>query len=185
MQTDGGQRVPFIAAWPGRIPGGQVFEEAVWQLDASATTLAVANAPVDERIEGVNLMPWLTGRKKGKVHDALYWRWRSQAAILSGHWKFVRLGNERRYLFDMRQMGKETAADNKIDRYPEIAEALEKKLRAKADTWKIPGLPDDVVGADRLFYDLHVDQTLPLPPLGEGRTGAFIPWNENRPVPSN
>lgn len=29
MQTDGGQRVPFIAAWPGTIPAGQVFEENV------------------------------------------------------------------------------------------------------------------------------------------------------------
>ncbi len=182
MQTDGGQRVPFIAAWPGRIPAGQVFEENVWQLDASATTVALAEAPMDDRIEGVNLIPWLTGEQEGPVHDALYWRWRSQAAILSGHWKFVRLGNERRYLFDMREVGQETAAHNKIDEYPEIAEELEAKLRAKADTWQTPGLPEEVVAADRYFFDQHVDQTLDPLPYGEGRVGRYIPWDESRPI---
>ncbi len=181
METDGGQRVPFIAAWPGKIPGGQTFKEAVWTLDASATALAVANAPVDNKIEGTDLMPWLMGQKTGPVHDALFWRWRSQAAILSGNWKFVRLGDERRYLFDMSETGKETAADNKIDQYPEIAAELEEKLKAKSNTWKIKGLPDEVVSADQLFFDLHVDRTLPPPPLGEGKTGAYIPWREDRP----
>ncbi len=184
MQTDGGQRVPFLAAWPGKIPAGQVFEEAVWSLDASATALAVAGAPVDDRVEGVNLMPWMLGEKSGQVHDALYWRWRSQAAVLSGNWKFVRLGNKQRYLFDMTEIGKETAADNKIEQYPEIAAELERKLKARADTWHFKGLPDEVVAADQLFFDLHVDLTIPPPPLGEGRTGVYIPWREGRPAHS-
>jgi arylsulfatase A-like enzyme len=182
MQTDGGQRVPFLAAWPGKIPAGQVFEEAVWSLDATATSLAVAGAPLDDKIEGVNLMPWMLGEKSGQVHDALYWRWRSQAAVLSGNWKFVRLGNKQRYLFDMTEIGKETAADNKIEQYPEIAAELERKLKARADTWHIKGLPDTVVAADQLFFDLHVDLTIPPPPFGEGRTGVYIPWREGRPA---
>ncbi len=184
MQTDGGQRVPFLAAWPGKIPAGQVFKEAVWSLDASATALAIGGAPVDDRVEGVDLMPWMLGEKSGQVHDALYWRWRSQAAVLSGNWKFVRLGNKQRYLFDMTEIGKETAADNKIDQYPEIADELERKLRAKADTWHVKGLPDTVVAADQLFFDLHVDRTIPPPPLGEGRAGTYIPWREGRPAHS-
>ncbi len=184
MQTDGGQRVPFLAAWPGHISPGQVFEEAVWSLDASATALALADAPVDDRIEGVDLMPWLLGKKSGKVHEALYWRWRSQAAILSGNWKFVRLGNKQRYLFDMSEIGKETTADNKIEQHPEIAEELERKLRAKADTWHFKGLPDKVVAPDQLFFDLHVDRTIPFPLLGKGRAGTYIPWREDRPAHS-
>ena len=184
MQTDGGQRVPFLAAWPGKIPGGQVFDEYVWSLDATATALTAAGASLDDKIEGVDLMPWLLGQKTGEVHEALYWRWRSQAAVLSGNWKFVRLGDERRYLFDMTQDGKETTADNRIEEYPEIAAELERKLRQKADTWETKGLPDDVVAPDRRFFNQHVDLTLPPLPLGDGRTCAFLPWNEERPAHS-
>lgn len=184
MQTDGGQHVPFLAAWPGKIPAGQVFEEAVWSLDASATALVLAGAPVDDRVEGVNLMPWMLGEKSGQVHDALYWRWRSQAAVLSDNWKFIRLGNKQRYLFDMTEIGKETAADNKIEQYPEIAEELERKLKARADTWHNKGLPEKVVAPDQLFFDMHVDRTIPSPPLGEGRAGSYIPWREDRPAHS-
>ncbi len=183
MQTDGGQRVPFIAAWPGHIPSGQVFDEPVWTLDATATALAVAGASLDGSIEGVNLMPWLQGAATGPVHEALYWRWRSQAAILSGTWKFVRLGNSYRYLFDMSEPGNETASDNKIEVYPELAAALEERLQTKAATWQIKGLPSTIVNQDQLFFDQHVEQTLSPLPLGQGRTGTYHPWRDDRPVP--
>lgn len=176
METDGGQRVPFLAAWPGTIPGGQVFEQPVWSLDIAATAVAVANAPVDERIEGANLMPWLLGQREGPVHESLVWRWRSQAAILRGDWKFIRVGDQLRYLFAMNEIGKQTAADNKIDEYPEIAAQLEAALRARAETWAIPGLPDEPVEADLSFFHQHVEQTRPPLPYGEGRLGRYIPW---------
>ena len=157
MLTDGGQRVPFIAAWPGRIPPATTFDHPVWTLDATATALAAASAPTDDKIEGADLLPWLNGTKQGPVHDALYWRWRSQAAILSGNWKLVLLGKEQRYLFDLTEPGKETAAHNRIKQHPEIAADLEKKLIAKADTWHTKGLPDEVVRPDRLFFDTHIE----------------------------
>ncbi len=176
METDGGQRVPFLAAWPGTIPGGQVFEQPVWSLDITATAVAVANAPLDDRIEGVNLMPWLIGERNGPVHDSLVWRWRSQAAILRGDWKFIRVGDQLRYLFEMSDIGKQTAADNKIEEFPAIAAKWEQALQDKADTWAIPGLPDEPVEADLSFFYQHVEQTLPPLPYGEGRLGRYIPW---------
>jgi hypothetical protein len=91
---------------PERYLPDRSLKKYVWSLDASATALNVAGAPADDRVEGVNLMPWMLGEKSGQVHDALYWRWRSQAAVLSGNWKFVRLGNKQRYLFDMTEMEK-------------------------------------------------------------------------------
>lgn len=169
MQTDGGQRVPFLMAWPGTVPPGQVFEEKVSALDAAVTTLAVTDAPVgeDENLDGVNLMPWLLGEKDGPVHEALYWRWRSQAAILSDGWKFIRLGDEKRYLFDMSEIGKQTAEDNKIDQYPELAGRLEERLREKADTWYFKGFEDEVHQADRQFFEQHVERTLPPLTFGD------------------
>jgi uncharacterized sulfatase len=181
MQTDGGQRVPFIAAWPGKIPAGRKFGEAVWTLDASATALAAAGAPADDKVEGVNLMPWLRDEKSGTVHEMLCWRWRSQAAILSGGWKLIRLADKRRYLFDMREAGRETAADNKIAEHPEIAANLEKKLEAVAATWKPGGLPDTPNDQDGSFYDQHVERSLPPLPLDKGATGALIRGGKQLP----
>ena len=182
MQTDGGQRVPLFANWPGVIPAGTSSDQIVSSLDVSRTILDLGQAPIDDRVEGVNLLPWLTGKRKDTINDALYWRWRSQAGILSGDWKFIRLGKDRRYLFDMREVGKQTAADNKIDEHPEIAERLEKQLAAKADTWHKKGLPKRATRADENFYDLHVDQTVRPPLFGAGRTGEYIPWAPNRPT---
>ena len=41
MLTDGGVRVPFVAAWPGSIPAGQVYEHPVSSLDVAATAVAL------------------------------------------------------------------------------------------------------------------------------------------------
>lgn len=88
---EGGVRVPFVLAWPGRIRPG-VFDKLSIQLDLCATALAVAGvAPKPEwKLEGVDLMPFVAGDKAGSPHDALYWRFGQQMAIRSGDWKLVR-----------------------------------------------------------------------------------------------
>lgn len=88
---EGGVRVPFVIAWPGRIKPG-VFDQPVIQIDLHATALAAAGvAPKPEwKLEGVNLLPFLSGEKSGAPHDALYWRFGAQMAIRNGDWKLVR-----------------------------------------------------------------------------------------------
>lgn len=88
---EGGVRVPFIIAWPGRLKPG-VFDQPAIQLDLHATALAAAGAAAkpDWKLEGVNLLPYLTGEKSAPPHDALYWRFGKQMAIRSGDWKLVR-----------------------------------------------------------------------------------------------
>ncbi len=88
---EGGVRVPFVVAWPGHVKPG-VFEHPAIQLDLHATALAAAGvAPKPEwKLEGVNLLPFLSGEKTGAPHDALYWRFGEQMAIRSGDWKLVR-----------------------------------------------------------------------------------------------
>lgn len=172
MLTDGGQRVPYLMAWPGKLQAGGEFSEMVSTMDASATALSVAGVPLDAKIEGRDLVPYVQGEKTGPVHDALYWRWRSQAAIRKGNWKFVRLGDEKRYLFDMSKAGTETSAENKISEHPGMAEELEKLLVEAAEGWETPGLPQDVVGADAAFFAMHVEQTATAP---DGAAGIRNP----------
>jgi arylsulfatase A-like enzyme len=88
---EGGVRVPFLVSWPGRVKPGVLDEPAI-QLDLTRTALGVAGVEVspDWKLDGVDLMPWLTGEKSGAPHDALYWRFGDQMAIRMGDYKLVR-----------------------------------------------------------------------------------------------
>lgn len=72
----GGIRVPFCARWKGTLPADQVFAQPVISLDIAATALAAAHAePVaGTRLDGVNLLPFLSGQRSDAPHEALYWR---------------------------------------------------------------------------------------------------------------
>jgi arylsulfatase A-like enzyme len=89
---EGGIRVPWIVQWKGRIPAGKVDERPVIQLDVLPTALAAAGvgAKPEWKLDGVNLLPYLTGEKSGQPHEALYWRFGQQLAIRKGDWKLVR-----------------------------------------------------------------------------------------------
>jgi len=73
---EGGIRVPFAAQWPDQIPKGLVYRNPVISLDIFATIAAQAKAPVDAArpLDGVNLIPYLTGVNSGAPHDAIYLR---------------------------------------------------------------------------------------------------------------
>tara|TARA_R110002050_G_scaffold141496_2_gene266689 strand:+ start:34404 stop:35831 length:1428 start_codon:yes stop_codon:yes gene_type:complete len=154
MLTDGGVRTPFVAAWPGKLPAGKVYDPAVSSLDVAATAVAIAGLPNDRNLDGVNILPFVKGEKTGVPHDILYWRWRSQASVLSGKYKLILLGKDEKYLFDTTTPEGETK--NLITQYPKIAVDLEGKLMEWNATLPPPGLPRPVVNQDQLFFDAHV-----------------------------
>lgn len=88
---EGGIRVPFVVSWPGRVKPG-VFEKPAIQLDLNATALAAAGVEVkpEWKLDGVNLLPFLSGERGGAPHDSLYWRFGGQMAVRSGDFKLVR-----------------------------------------------------------------------------------------------
>jgi len=89
---EGGVRVPFLAQWKGKLPAGKVYEQPVIQLDILPTALAAAGAEAkaEWKLDGVNLLPHLTGKQKGAPHAALYWRFGEQIAVRMGDWKLVK-----------------------------------------------------------------------------------------------
>jgi arylsulfatase A-like enzyme len=89
---EGGIRVPFIVQWKGRLPAGKVDDRPVIQMDILPTALAAAGvtASPDWRLDGVNLLPYLTGRNPGNPHPFLFWRFGQQVAIRGGDWKLVK-----------------------------------------------------------------------------------------------
>ena len=156
MLTDGGVRVPFLAEWPGVLPVGRVYDAPVLSLDLAATALAAAGIS-DAKLDGVDLVPFLTGRASGAPHPAIFWRWRSQAGVRAGRFKLVRLGADRRYLFDLDDPAGETR--NRIADQPAVAADLEKQLAAWSATLARPGLPTSVHPRDAALFDTHVDRT--------------------------
>jgi arylsulfatase A-like enzyme len=86
---EGGVRIPFCCQWKGKIPPGQTFEHPMIQLDILPTVIAAAGAPADPawKLDGVNLLPYLTGKDAGQPHETLYWRFGEQWAIRHGDYK--------------------------------------------------------------------------------------------------
>lgn len=84
---EGGVRVPFIVAMPGRIKAGQVDTRVISSLDIAPTAAALAGAKMPNGSDGVDLMPYLTGRNKGTPNPTLYWRSGPNFAIRDGDWK--------------------------------------------------------------------------------------------------
>ncbi|VTR94225.1 sulfatase : Sulfatase OS=Planctomyces limnophilus (strain ATCC 43296 / DSM 3776 / IFAM 1008 / 290) GN=Plim_1213 PE=4 SV=1: Sulfatase [Gemmata massiliana] len=89
---EGGVRVPFFVKWPAKLPADRVYDAPVIQLDVLPTVLAAAGVEPkpDWKLDGVNLLPHLTGDAKTAPHDALYWRFGAQMAVRKGDWKLVK-----------------------------------------------------------------------------------------------
>lgn len=73
---EGGFRVPFAIQWQGVLPKGSVYEYPVSSLDIGTTIVSLSGAeiPQDKQLDGVNLIPFLTGKDKSPPHPYIYLR---------------------------------------------------------------------------------------------------------------
>lgn len=82
---EGGIRVPFAMKWESVIPAGETYENPVISLDIMATIVALADVEINPSrpLDGVDLIPYLTGTNSGKPHDYLFWRkWEQNAMAI-------------------------------------------------------------------------------------------------------
>jgi arylsulfatase A-like enzyme len=86
---EGGIHVPFFMRWPGTLPTGASVTAPVSHFDIFATVAAAAGQrlPADRAIDGVNLLPFITGQVSGRPHDLLFWRTDTYRAVRAGDWK--------------------------------------------------------------------------------------------------
>ena len=118
----------------------------------AATAVELAGLEKPEELDGVNLMPYLTGEKKGAPHDYLFWRFWDQSAVRSGNWKFLKAG-QYEFLFDLEPDGVES--ENLIGKYPEKAAELKSKLGEWAAELKYPGIPEGPVTREKNWYEFY------------------------------
>ena len=94
MLFEGGIRVPFAMSWPAKLPQGVSYNQPVSSLDLYNTCMAAAGmeASKGQQLDGVNLIPYLTGANQGVPHDVLYWRVANGAeyAVRKGAYKLIK-----------------------------------------------------------------------------------------------
>jgi arylsulfatase A-like enzyme len=88
---EGGPRVPFLAQWKGKLPAGKTYDLPVMNLDVLPTAVVAAGGKPEAswNLDGVDLMPYLTGANTSRPHQTLYWRYGPQWAIRDGDMKLV------------------------------------------------------------------------------------------------
>lgn len=155
MLTEGGIREPFLWSWKGVIPPSTVFDHPISTLDIAATVLSAAGVDERDGLDGVNLLPHLTGQKSVPPHDALYWRFWKQAAVRSGDWKLLHLGDGTDFLFDLREPDPETR--NLAAEHPEKVAHLRTKLEAWTQQLRPPGLPKNGIQRERSWYKYYLE----------------------------
>jgi arylsulfatase A-like enzyme len=166
MLSEGGIREPFLLRWKGRLPAGKVYDQSVCSLDFAATAVAIAGLPRDPALDGVNLVPYLTGERDGAPHETLYWRFWRQAAVRCGQWKFLRLSDGTELLFDL--TSPEHEKKNLIAAHADIAADLRGKLTKWAASLSPAGLPTEPLSAGEIkVYESHLGtkHASPLGPL--------------------
>jgi arylsulfatase A-like enzyme len=126
---EGGIRIPFLLQWKARLPAGTVYRDMVSSLDIAATALAAASHDQAERstLDGVDLVPFLSGDRQEPPHPTLYWRRGAAGAMRSGPWKLVIRGPK---LTELYHLGEDLGeAKNLAAHQPDKLRELEARWR--------------------------------------------------------
>ncbi len=147
---DGGVHVPFIACWPDKFKPG-TYDYPVNSLDIGRTAVELAggDALSGNTMEGVNLVPYVTGENKKAPHDAIYWRGGNGSAwsvLTSDGTKHLKTGgNKNPQLF---YLPKDISESNDLmEKKPKQAE----ELRGQWETWNEKNIHNKMLG----YKDYH------------------------------
>ena len=138
---EGGIRVPFMIRWSGRLPAGRVESRPIIQLDILPTALAAAGVSAGKSLDGVDLLPFLTGAAMGTPHETLYWRLGGMMAIRHGDWKLVKSRIGRFVDGDPAALSDLTGAElynlaDDIGESKNLASAQPEKVKELGDRWQ-------------------------------------------------
>lgn len=163
MYYEGGIREPMFMYWPGKIKAGSVFENPVISTDFYPTFLELAGAsqPKDYILDGISLVPVLTGEKI-KRDQPLFWhfpgylepyaglmedardpafRSRPVSVIRKGDWKLLLFHEE--WVLDGGR--NKIASNNSVELYNLKNDAGEKNNLCNAETKTRDKLLDELL----------------------------------------
>lgn len=135
---EGGVRVPFAMSWPGKIKANSEYKQVISSLDILPTALAAAgtNLVGKNPVDGVDLLPFLSGKNADQPHQTLFWRRSAFAAVRDNNYKLVRYPDRPAVLYDLsNDLGEQ---HNLAESKPELVRALMKKLFTWENELKAP-----------------------------------------------
>jgi arylsulfatase A-like enzyme len=155
---DGGIHVPFAVQWKGVLPAGTKYHQPVISLDIFGTAAALNNLKPKNEIDGVNLIPYLTGKIAGSPHDALFWRGSNNEkwAVRTPDEKLLLLPGKTERFAIREDIGEK---DNLHATNPDKTAQLQSLL----DAWKKYLVPPAFLGLmeDKKYSELHPDRFTP------------------------
>lgn len=135
---EGGVRVPFIVAWPGKVAPKVVSDVPAVTIDIYPTVLELAGIrPMQSLVDGVSLAPLLTKGSKPE-RDTVFWHYphyhpggaTPYSAVRSGDWRLVHFYEDGRD--ELYNLAADVGEKNELSaKEPEVAKAL----RTRLDTW--------------------------------------------------
>lgn len=87
---EGGVRVPYMVSWPAALPAGKVYDNVVSSLDILPTAAMAAGASLHNKLDGVDLVPFLTGSNSGQPHPIHRVAWRQAYFGIENNLKMIR-----------------------------------------------------------------------------------------------
>jgi len=135
---EGGVRVPFIVAWPGKVAPKVVSEVPAVTIDIYPTVLELAGIrPMQSLVDGISLAPLLTKGSKPE-RDTVFWHYPHYHPGGATPYSAVRSGDLR--LVHFYEDGRDELYDlaNDIGETKDLAAAqpaLAKTLRSRLDAW--------------------------------------------------
>ena len=159
MLTEGALRVPYLLHWPDGIDASQVVDTPVSSLDAVYTALKAAQIEELDELDGQDLLPLLNNNDSSEFDTRpLFWRFFFQRAVRQGDWKYMQVGIEREYLFDMTKSEPESV--NLID----SNQAKAQELRDLYWQWSAEMPREEPLVEAPLPFLERVDRYLPRTP---------------------
>lgn len=145
---EGGICVPFAMQWPAKISAGTIYHNPIISLDIFATVIAQAKSPIQTKnpLDGVNLIPYLTGETKGDPHDYLFWRKfdTQDYAVRNGNQKMVIKKDSDKMLFDLKNdISEENNLNTERNDQTEILSREIKKWESETVPPRFLGLSQD------------------------------------------
>ena len=168
---DGGVHVPFMACWPARIQGGLRFDYPVQSLDIARTAVELAEADTSygPLMEGVNLIPYVTGEKAGAPAPYLFWRGGSQWSVLAAD-RMKHLKDKDGERVELLHLPTDVSeSNNLVDQQPERAE----EMRAAWERWNQQNIPSRLMMYKHYHRDRDrfYEQAIPA----QAREAGYVP----------
>ncbi len=156
---EGGVHVPFIVSYPNKIPKGSAYNGRVSNLDIFSTVASLAGIDINRNdlqeieLDGVNILPYLSGEKEGEPDRVLFNKSGDYSFLIKDGWKLqVDLIQNKKWLYNLNE--DPTEQINLIESYPEKLNEFEKILNEKLSEQVKPIWPS------LLDWPIFIDKTL-------------------------